>query len=68
MNGRRTIKDMTTALLIPIFAIVLTAIAVYRIFAFLRKDGQPAPAPVYTNKRTETPTTSVSAETLVPRF
>jgi hypothetical protein len=59
---------MTAALMIPLFAIVLTAIAVYRIFAFLRKDGRPAPAPVYTNQRTETPATSVSAETLVPRF
>lgn len=59
---------MTTALLIPVFAIVLTAIAVYRIFAFLRMDGRPAPAPVYTNQRIEAPATSVSAETLVPRF
>lgn len=66
--ARRTIKYMTAALLIPIFAIVLTAIAVYRIFAFLRKDGQSQPVQAHTNKRTEAPATSISAETLVPRF
>ncbi|WP_026818111.1 hypothetical protein [Arthrobacter castelli] len=59
---------MTAALLIPLFAIVLTAVAVYRIFAFLRKDGRPQPAPVYSNSREATPATSISAETLVPRF
>lgn len=57
---------MTAALLIPLIAIVLTTVAVYRIFAFLRKDGIPQPAPAY--RREQAPATSISAETLVPRF
>ncbi|WP_026535073.1 hypothetical protein [Arthrobacter sp. H14] len=60
---------MTAALILPILTILALAVAVYRIFAFLRADRMLQPAPVYPNwDNTEAPSTSVQAETLRPRF
>lgn len=64
---------MTTALILPLLTIAALAVAVYRIFSFLRVDSalQPAPATdlatATTTWTSELPAPTVHAEMIRPR-